>query len=79
MDKETKFLRKLDSNMRLRVIAALANIYANSVQSADTKPLQGYKNMYRYRVGDVRIIYQCHRDGNTVEDIDFRGNIYKRW
>ena len=49
----------------------------------DVKELKGrYKGKYRVRKGKIRIIFTIDENGNiyivAVEEIDFRGDIYKK-
>lgn len=45
----------------------------------NTTPLTGYKNVYRARIGNLRLIYQVNHDQRAilVLGINPRGNIYK--
>ena len=45
----------------------------------DIKRLKGY-DLYRMRVGNVRIIYSIHEEVRiiNIENIDNRGDVYKR-
>ena len=58
-----KFLEKQDKTQRLRIYK-----------------LQGY-NLYRLRVGNYRILYSIDDTVKiiTIENIDNRGDIYKRY
>ena len=46
----------------------------------DIKRLKGY-NLYRMRVGNVRVIYSIQEEIKiiTIENIDNRGDVYKRY
>lgn len=46
----------------------------------DIQKLQGY-NLYRLRVGDYRVIYSVDNGIRiiTIENIDNRGDVYKRY
>jgi mRNA-degrading endonuclease RelE of RelBE toxin-antitoxin system len=63
------------------IIKALLKIIKKEDINIDLKALKGeYKNLYRIRKGDLRIIFYI-KDNNEitiifVKDIDFRGNIY---
>jgi mRNA interferase RelE/StbE len=47
----------------------------------DIKPLQGYDNQYRLRIGKYRVIYEYTKNNDfkilLVNKIDSRGDIYK--
>lgn len=78
MDNIRKFLAKLDPKRAKHVIAALRLIEANNFSQLDIKPLKGMKNMYRCRIGDIRILFTKHGGTAIVFDIGFRGNIYEK-
>lgn len=70
-----KFLRKQNKKMQERLLNAIYNL----PQGADIKRLQGY-NMYRMRIGNIRILYTIDTAVKiiSVEEIDNRGDVYKR-
>lgn len=70
-----KFLRKQNKKMQERLLNAIYNL----PQGADIKRLQGY-NMYRMRIGNIRILYTVDTAVKiiSVEEIDNRGDVYKR-
>lgn len=43
--------------------------------------LQGYDNLYRKRVGNIRILYSIKETLKiiNIENIDNRGDVYKRY
>ena len=47
----------------------------------DIKRLQGNRDLYRVRVGDMRVIYGIHEDIKiiNIENIDNRGDVYKKY
>lgn len=71
-----KFLRKQDRNMQERIMKAIKHL-PNGV---DIKKLQGY-SLYRMRGGNVRIVYSVEEAFQiiNIENIDNRGDIYKRY
>lgn len=71
-----KFIKKQSPKMQtvlLTVISKLPN-------GTDIKKLQGH-DLYRMRVGNVRIIYSIDNDVKiiNIENIDNRGQIYKKY
>lgn len=70
-----KFLRKQDRKEQERLLRAINKL----PQGTDIKKLQG-SNMYRMRVGSVRILYTVDDVIKIifVEEIDNRGDVYKR-
>ncbi|MDO4439219.1 MAG: type II toxin-antitoxin system RelE/ParE family toxin [Eubacteriales bacterium] len=71
-----KFLDKQDKTQRLRLYKAIYKL----PEGSDIKKMQGY-NLYRLRVGDVRILYSIDDVVKiiNIENIDNRGDIYKRY
>jgi len=67
-----KALRRMDAADKQRVTQGIRGI-----PNGDIKRLQGYKELYRLRVGDWRIVFS-YPDGETVlvEKIAPRGSIY---
>ena len=70
-----KFLEKQDKNNRLRLYKAIYKLPNGS----NIKKLKGH-NLYRLRVGDYRIIYTVEDAIRLIdiENIDNRGDVYKR-
>lgn len=71
-----KFIRKQDRKTQERLLKAISQLPVGN----DIKKLKGY-DLFRLRVGDFRVIYAID-DGIkviTVENIDNRGDIYKRY
>ena len=48
---------------------------------SDIKKLQGYEDLYRIRVGNMRILYSVKEELKiiNIENIDTRGDVYKRY
>lgn len=72
-----KFLKRLPKNLRLKVIAAIEKIAANELNKLDIKPLHKDHQLYRCRVGKIRILFQKRKNENHVLDLGFRGDVYK--
>ena len=58
MDKIEKFLRKLDPKELGAVEQTLVLLQVNKQSRLDIKKLKGYSDVYRVRVGTLRIIYR---------------------
>ena len=73
--KAKKFVDKLPPKERARIVKALHLL----PDHGDTKPMRGYHEQYRLRVGDYRIIYTVNHGVLivTVIDIGNRGDVYK--
>lgn len=72
-----KFLKKQDKPTQERLIKAISEL----PQGTDIKRLQGYDNLYRKRVGNIRILYSIKEEVKiiNIENIDNRGDVYKRY
>lgn len=72
-----KFLQKQDKPTRNRLIKAI-NQLPNGI---DIKRMQGYHNLYRTRVGNIRILYTIEETVKiiNIENIDNRGDVYKKY
>ncbi|MBI4994907.1 type II toxin-antitoxin system RelE/ParE family toxin [Candidatus Peregrinibacteria bacterium] len=77
-DKITKFIESLDKKTKAKLKEKLIALKQNPFGMKGVKKIQGVdENMYRLRIGKIRVIYRVH-DDKLVEiiDIDYRGNIY---
>lgn len=72
-----KFLKKQDRTTQERLMRAIKQL----PDRTDIKKLQGYDNLYRTRVGNVRILYSIKEEVRiiNIENIDNRGDVYKRY
>ena len=70
-----KFLKKQDKPTQTRLLQAINRL----PDGTDIKKLQGY-DMYRMRVGNMRVLYTIHDAIMviSIENIDNRGDVYKR-
>ena len=68
-----KHIQAQDRPTRQRLKVAIEKL-----PDGDVKRLQGYKNDYRLRVGDLRVIYAVDDDIIIVKDVLPRGQAYKR-
>ena len=75
-----KFYVKSDADLRKRIDAAIETITQDPTYNIHIKKLQGeLAQMYRYRLGDIRIIYEIHKDVEVIriKTIEYRGSAYK--
>ena len=75
-----KFYRNIDKNVQERINKAINIILQNPYYHTHIKKLHGeLSHMYRYRAGDIRILYEIHEDIKTVriKVIETRGDAYK--
>lgn len=75
-----KFYKRADTSLRKRINTAIEIILQNPRYHVHIKKLQGdLSNLYRYRLGAIRIIYEIHEDIKTIriKAIEQRGSAYK--
>lgn len=77
-DKIQKFIAAQSEKVRERLGKKLEQVRKHPFSGANVKKMTGYgKNVFRLRVGDIRIIYIVLADQSIeIVDIDYRGNIY---
>ena len=70
-------MRKQDRPTQERLLKAINRL----PDGTDIKRLQGNRDLYRVRVGDMRVIYGIHEDIKiiNIENIDNRGDVYKKY
>lgn len=71
-----KFLKKQDRKTQERLISAISQL----PKGTDIKRLQGY-DLYRMRIGSIRVLYSIDDIIKiiSIENIDNRGDVYKRY
>ena len=80
--KVENFIRRLERDTQARINTAFEYIVHSPFRHENPttiRPLRGKKKgMYRYRIGDVRFIYQVDREERIISivQIDNRGDIY---
>jgi len=75
-----KYYRNASKKLQSRINAAVDTILENPRYHVHIKKLEGeLKDMYRYRLGNIRILYEIHEDLNTIriKAIEARGSVYK--
>jgi mRNA-degrading endonuclease RelE of RelBE toxin-antitoxin system len=72
MDKVGKFLKKLTAKELAVVELTLVSLQTNNLEKLDIKKLKGYVDIYRVRVGTLRIIYQKTPSTIIVLEISHR-------
>ena len=70
-----KFLRNQNTKTQERLLKAIYRL----PDGTDIKKIKGH-NLYRLRIGNYRVIYSIDDSVKiiAVEDIDNRGDVYKR-
>ncbi len=74
MEKWLKQLQKMPWHDRARANAVLLQLFARNFSGLDWKKLRGYKNLFRIRVGNYRIIYHDNGKEITVISIPPKGD-----
>lgn len=72
MDKIQKFLLKLSKEERTLLAETIKSIHEGKTKELNTKKLAGYKDIYRVRVGQIRIIYKKKKDDIQILETSFR-------
>ncbi len=62
MDKISKFLIKLGSKERLKADSVIEKIMNRDFTYLDIKKLQGKENVFRVRVGEIRIKFEMTKE-----------------
>jgi len=76
-DKVTKFINSLSTDLKRKLKEKLLLLKTNPYGMKDVKKLQTPENnLYRLRLGKIRIIYKLTDQEIEIVDIDYRGNIY---
>ncbi|MGQ4894433.1 MAG: type II toxin-antitoxin system RelE family toxin [Candidatus Njordarchaeia archaeon] len=76
--KAVRTLRKLDEKTRKRITDALKLIEQEGFSAKlNIKKLSGYKNYYRLRIGNYRILFELSRDVIRVFSILPRKKAYR--
>lgn len=75
-----KFAEKCDKNTKERIKEAIKKISQSPYVGKNIKKLKDkFPPLYRYRVGNIRIIYQIQKEEEVVfiVTIKYRGDAYK--
>jgi mRNA interferase RelE/StbE len=75
-----KYYKRADKKLQGRIYTAINTILGNPRYHVHIRKLEGdLKDMYRYRIGDLRILYEIHEDMKTIriKAIEVRGSVYK--
>ncbi len=72
MDKLIKLLKKLSSKERKRLEETLAVLISGDTSTLDIKKLKGVDDVYRARVGALRVIFQKQNKEIRILEISRR-------
>jgi len=78
MDKISKFLKSLNKKQRKLISEIFQNIILLNINKYDVKQLKEYKNIFRLRKNNLRIIFSKKENKGFVLDIAYRKDIYKK-
>ncbi len=68
-----KFLEKINEPDKSRLVGGIKNL-----PNGDIKPLKGYNDLYRLRIGKYRVIFEEQNNIYQIHKINKRNDIYKR-
>ena len=73
-----RYYNRVDASMGKRLLAGLRRIAADPFSRQPVRPVKGRKAVYRYRVGELRILFTVDTAEKivTVAAIGPRGDIY---
>jgi len=74
MDKISKVLQRLTSKERSWVEKSLTDILSKNISHYDVKKMRGHANLYRIRVGQIRIVYLELKNDVQIIMIDRRND-----
>lgn len=80
MDRNQKFLKRLSDKEFAAVETALQKILDRDTAGLDLKKLSGYRDVYRVRIGNIRIIFLDTGNDPEVLEISRRSEkTYKNY
>jgi len=71
-DKKAKFIKKLVGKEKERILVVMDRILMNDLVGLDVRKLSGYDDLFRVRVGRVRIIFQSVDSKNVIIHVTWR-------
>ena len=71
--KAVKYINSCDKNTKKKIKEGIEKI-----PLGDIKKLKGFDSEYRLRIGDLRVLFSMENDIITINDINPRGQVYKR-
>ena len=76
-DKIEKFIKKLDSQTKERLFKKIEEILKDPFSQRKLKKLKGSEDLFRTRIGDIRIIIKISKDKlPEIVNIDYRKDVY---
>jgi len=71
--KAVKYIESCDKLTKNRLKVSIENL-----PLGDVKKLKGFEDEYRLRVGDLRVLFSVQKGIIFINDIQSRGQVYKR-
>lgn len=72
VDRLTKFLKKCNKKIRLRVQELIDQILAGNFKHLDIRKLENAPHLYRVRKGRIRIIFEHKNKIIVLKKVDYR-------
>ncbi len=73
-----KNLLKIDSKIRIKIEKIIEKIYKKDLDGLNIKALLWNKNLFRCRVGKIRIIFSIEWWKMKLKKLGFRWDVYKK-
>lgn len=77
MDRINKFLNKLTRDKRERLLELIQNIYDSNTHLSGLKRIVGFKDLFRIRDGEFRIVFKKTKHGNEIVNVANRKDVYR--
>ncbi|MBN1189254.1 MAG: type II toxin-antitoxin system RelE/ParE family toxin [Dehalococcoidales bacterium] len=61
-----KYYKKVSASTAARLDRCFTNLEFEPLKGSNIKPLKGIPGKYRYRIGNLRVVYEIDYAGNTV-------------
>ncbi|MBU0668405.1 hypothetical protein KJ951_01755 [Patescibacteria group bacterium] len=78
MDQIEKFIGRLEKSLALKLAPVLQDIVAMKLAGYDCKKVKGFEDLFRIRVGKIRVIFRKSTTAGEPIFIEFRGSVYKK-
>ena len=80
MDKLSKAIQKLTRKQAAQIAEIIECLLSGKTSNLNIKKLRGFKNIFRVRVGQLRIIFKQESEKIIILDIGKRsGNTYRNY
>ena len=69
--------RKFIASQNLKIQQRISEAICKLPFEGDIRPITGKENIFRLRLGNIRIVYMWENDTIEIQDAGYRGDIYK--